>query len=1244
MDYTDIDTYITTEYRKFVTKQFLEHQQFNELLYYLDSQERYTRMTSIGSGILCGFQPKGAYLKNKYLKEVTLSQGLGLTSDGTLMFLSQLIDDITQDPEYPKVDFTIPEKTFTHYKVYDDYKVDPRYTPFYEQEANTLVSSVYGSRIEGASDDSEKAVEVSKIEGVPIGVDAFKVVEGEYSEMEFIIDENAPITFYELGTTEDAQKDSKFKPLTNINGNPELFVVLYNESYDKVDQPCIGVNCDQPASIHLQNTKVLLTDQGGIDALVQNDLAYQKYDLITFCNQLKTVNLKRPILNKSIVSLENLRDLYEGSTLDATLLNALEFNYEAIAQYFGMDTEITRAALETIVTPFFDDEVSFSFQYAYSFIKDLVDVYTEIKELLGKHIAVNDPTVSTFKNHLMLGSLKNPTDEYRHGFYAASVLDSEKIEDRIKFLISKSNQMLISFVPPSSKQVVTTEYEYDEYNYNEYDYNEYDYYGPKEPNIVKDIKVTESEYYGTLGEKAIPWYYEPVDVVPFEKNWSYKLYSQRQFAQNKSYQITNLTIAGGGLVRSKDLYAWDKKDLFRVEGIQGKDYETVKTQLEDIKELHQLSFSVIMLSLAELESGTDGDKDYFPDFIEKNPGLKHLGGVPEGGTLVLVCQSEVNPIVIADFGTPLSFCTPKIARILGIPVSELCENDDPIPLEISPIDGILTANVAEGLNGGIIGTAENGYQLDPSLVSKQLLGTELKFKINEKSVAATITVWPLPKITEIKLVSVFSSENYYVNGKQLVFQVFGTNISSYTFEWDFYNNGNYVRVQPDRNNQIIVDYEAFSAYESYVSYQSYQWYEMYESYQPTDNPNMVTFKVRITGANGCPLELEMKENLNTEPTVADNTLLVNFSTSFLPNQQQAFNEGTFINDFTDPDGDSYQTVRITELPTIGTLLFDGNPITVGFEFLVSDSARLKYSVNNVKQETDGLYVYSFDLDARIAQLVAEDYFFVSYANGVYTFNKLSETLIDTGVDGTFDSLSGGSGFNANVTGAGWFNGVNTTDSISPGSDGAASLSPPSPQGNTFAGGLTQSSPVRGNGSAPDFFRETMYTNIDVEAGKTYLISFWQSHGGADHSLVDQIVGSRAPWVAELDGVRGFSEPVTFEGFGKQTWSKGTILLTAPTTKKGAKLEMWAGQIEGTSLTDPERSNYTGYLSIDDIKVQEILSTSTDSQTLKGQKLPEKILSFKTSDDNTDKLFSEERDITIASNYGQKISKPIIGAV
>jgi len=91
-------------YAVFEKDQVLTPEQLNSLSGYLDDQQRLTRVALLGVGIACGLWP---LLEGQ---EVSLSHGVGATTDGDLVFIG---DDILYD----------------RYKPYDE--AAPKYKPFY---------------------------------------------------------------------------------------------------------------------------------------------------------------------------------------------------------------------------------------------------------------------------------------------------------------------------------------------------------------------------------------------------------------------------------------------------------------------------------------------------------------------------------------------------------------------------------------------------------------------------------------------------------------------------------------------------------------------------------------------------------------------------------------------------------------------------------------------------------------------------------------------------------------------------------------------------------------------------------------------------------------------------------------------------------------------------------------------------------------------------------------------------------
>jgi hypothetical protein len=98
---------ISTRYTVFEEDQVLTHGQLNDLAGYLDDQDRLTRVSLLGVGIVCGLR---VALEGE---RVTVSKGVGVTTDGDLIHLPA-------------------DRTFDRFKAYD--KSAPVYAPFYRGE------------------------------------------------------------------------------------------------------------------------------------------------------------------------------------------------------------------------------------------------------------------------------------------------------------------------------------------------------------------------------------------------------------------------------------------------------------------------------------------------------------------------------------------------------------------------------------------------------------------------------------------------------------------------------------------------------------------------------------------------------------------------------------------------------------------------------------------------------------------------------------------------------------------------------------------------------------------------------------------------------------------------------------------------------------------------------------------------------------------------------------------------------
>lgn len=117
---------IAPGYSIFEKDQVLTHDQLNSVTEYLDDQSRLTRVKLIGIGIGCGLR---ATLKNN---QVTVSKGVGITSDGDLLYFDA-------------------DRLFDRFKVYDE--SNPIYAPFY---VGGTMLKLYELVAKGESDTTAK--------------------------------------------------------------------------------------------------------------------------------------------------------------------------------------------------------------------------------------------------------------------------------------------------------------------------------------------------------------------------------------------------------------------------------------------------------------------------------------------------------------------------------------------------------------------------------------------------------------------------------------------------------------------------------------------------------------------------------------------------------------------------------------------------------------------------------------------------------------------------------------------------------------------------------------------------------------------------------------------------------------------------------------------------------------------------------------------------------------------------------
>ncbi len=596
------------------------------------------------------------------------------------------------------------------------------------------------------------------------GYDNFKVKYPAFYDAD-----NKQIELWELATAQKANSD--FQPVSNLSGIEDKYLLLYLEDYEKEVKPCRGVDCDNHGILQIRNLKVLVTTKRGIARILEND-KMQPHPLFIdgIMEDLKQerVIIERLILQKGIdtdFTSVDLKNLYSDVLMRNNYGENIFKKINAVSTLLGIQSVDHQYFKEVLLACLAQKT---GFQYAYDVIKDLTDTCSEIMKLLPESFTRCIPDLGSFPKHIMLGKAMSSVslDPLRHRFYNSPVLDDDKATQRIEVLIKRFKQQVQNFRYSDSFETSAA------------------------------IKITPSQSLNPLGNKAVPFYY---NVTPeFLKAWNFDKTANRSSLYNPGYDSGYLSLDTH--VQQPLDFNIDKNLFYNIEGHQGMGHQEAFDRITQIRNQQQLGFDVMLLSFMELKNNKDLYKAYFNEYVDKHPGLEHRRGVERGGTFVMVYeQNGRDSVVIADFSLPYQCCTPKVEVKLSLPKTTVCSDSGLLPFTVSPANGEVKAVIGTGLNGGV--KWDNGsYVFDPSSVSEVLYNTDISFTVNGKPTDCSIRVIPQPQVN----ISV-SAVDYPANGSSATtvhFTFSGTGFANYEYNWDFWDNGGFIPLQPEANGTM----------------------------------------------------------------------------------------------------------------------------------------------------------------------------------------------------------------------------------------------------------------------------------------------------------------------------------------------------------------------------------------------------------------------------------------------------------
>lgn len=660
---------ITTQYRKFNANQVLTEGQLNEFIDYFEDQDRLSRTRLSGVGVVCGF--KSTYIDvtlqpeilaraedTSLLHTIEITQGSGVTTDGDLVTLRKKGSTSSE----ATIDFAT-----RNYKYYRDYKDETGYEHF---------------RLDG------KQVPLLEL-----------VTEDEYKA---------------LGANIEG-----FKPLSDIGSKniSNKVIILYLESYSNEESPCQDADCDNAGAEQVSNLKVLLVDSESVLNLIDKsdakDTIYKAHDAYEKLYEvLPKIEAPRVILDPTVTTAFELKTRFQKATNVAAELSK---GFDAIADTFKVSVNLGGQVLIDKLNSLLYPRVSRleDYQYRYDLLKDLIDTYNEIKGLI-LHLNVDCcPSVTSFPKHLMLGSVgaKLELGErtlYRHHFYNSPVTtnDDENYE-RIVMLANRFVQKINGFqsyigpvkITPSNLNVrlgdkaipyyynvdkpLLTQWNFEKTKTDRETYNlSYHTTNLAGEDFVQNplnYNIDNNDFYRIEGHLGMPFDTAYQNINDLKKQYGLAFDVIVLLLQKDGKGDAVLTTEAK-TVSIDEL----RKQLVSISSDISKEKGDAKTALLN---LSKLDSQLKLLNKVDFARAADPSKEevtivkedprkkeiaseLLSEFLERKSGLEHLAGVKRGGTFVLICGSNANNQVLADFSLPYLCCSKEKPNVPPIALDD----------------------------------------------------------------------------------------------------------------------------------------------------------------------------------------------------------------------------------------------------------------------------------------------------------------------------------------------------------------------------------------------------------------------------------------------------------------------------------------------------------------------------------------------------------------------------------------------
>ena len=532
---------LLNSYPVFEGNQVLTSSQLNQLVAYLDEQNRQTRAKLIGTGIVCGLEL--AYDDTVSPITITISKGMGVTSQGYLITQADCVLDRYKPYELPAT---------VSYPPFEDPQTGVQDVILYK-----LVTPDYvvlpGEDIHPLDDPAD------------------------------FLDDKVVLLFLECS---DNDLKSCLGQSCDERGMDRVFVVR-KLLIGKTDMDIVlSRTCSTQTGLYNEqyNLPEIIIRRALFDPESEESTNYYQFSK-NYINAIRGDMFFNPPSGTGTGLFDQLFDALRQTYTDFAAILAPV--YSGTNPFDGLpNLQWTNFLNGDSAGPNY-----LGTQYFYDFVKDLILAYDEFRDVAFELISECCTDLDCFPKHLMLGeaipvTLSGPS-QYRNGFVTSPAFNGHhKLLQKVimlhkrmvimtrQFDLAAINNPSVTPVPPSELGVSV-------------------------------LITPSREKRDPLSLRSIPYYYDINADEPglgtLDENWNYEYTEKNLFAKG----LKPLAYGNQDIVQTNDqgpvatplYYNTDPYNFLRIEGAIRQNYVDVTAELEDLRDRFDLPFNIITLRL-----------------------------------------------------------------------------------------------------------------------------------------------------------------------------------------------------------------------------------------------------------------------------------------------------------------------------------------------------------------------------------------------------------------------------------------------------------------------------------------------------------------------------------------------------------------------------------------------------------------------------------------------------------------------